>query len=154
MVPNYSAIDKSGSTAFDIAISEAFNESGYGRAFDIMEVILSFHTRANNEVFNDRGFSMLQMLCTHSNPAMNKIEEHVLNHPLDLNKTVNKINTPWDEFTPLHFAANKGMEQLAICLIRLGANIHIRDDHGDTPIHLGFKFSLVNWSLFGSQQTH
>ena len=39
------------------------------------------------------------------------------------------------QYTPLHLAAGKGRHKVIILLLEKGANIHCKDNEGNTPLH-------------------
>ncbi|KAJ8686468.1 hypothetical protein QAD02_022262 [Eretmocerus hayati] len=141
----YSAVDKDNKSPFDIAISTSCDSRQSKSAFMIMEIILSFHHLHKDRFFNDRGFSRLHMWSINSSARDDKSEVRYFidEHPSDVNKTVHILNTPWDGYTPLHFALELGNTSLANVLLEKGANILCKAANGDTPLHLALNCSIM-----------
>lgn len=50
--------------------------------------------------------------------------------------------------TPLYIAAVLGHESVITTLIRIGANPNSSDIHGNTPMHMLFKYQHINIGIF------
>ncbi|KAJ8680152.1 hypothetical protein QAD02_015939 [Eretmocerus hayati] len=144
---SYCAIDRYGLTAFDIAIFEfhSFYQDRNRELFDTMRAILLSHEKNKNDHFNDRGFSLLHVLFPKLDDILDDdregdyrwdLRKFIREHPGDLNKPVHKLNTPWDGYTPLHFAMLEYEPDHAVILVEMGADLWAKAANGDTPMHI------------------
>ncbi|KAJ8673166.1 hypothetical protein QAD02_004428 [Eretmocerus hayati] len=136
---SYSVVDKYGMSAFDAAISISEDPRiGRGREFDVMKAILSAHSKSKLDSFNDRGFTLLHLLSWDDEyPAQLEVIEHfVSEHPNEINKAVDILNSPWDGYTPLHSAMSHNTSKSAALLVKYGADIFSQHPNGDFPFHI------------------
>ncbi|KAJ8668031.1 hypothetical protein QAD02_009694 [Eretmocerus hayati] len=145
---NYSIVDASNSSAFDVAINRKF---GVERE-RIMKLILKHHSRHKKLTFNDRGYSALHLVGRSygmNNVSTCKKITKILNaYPNDVNKAINKMNFEYDGYTPLHFAVDYDNMNLARLLLSKGADIFKQATNGDTPLHCLSPTNPTNDILF------
>ncbi|KAJ8669988.1 hypothetical protein QAD02_001247 [Eretmocerus hayati] len=137
---SYSALDKYGLSAFDVAVSDfrdIINQKNVDEILQIMWVILEFHEKYRNGSFNDRGFSLLHLFhrCgTYCNDS--ERDKFIQDRHNEINQTVHNLGTPWDGFSPLHFTMFSDEGNDAVVLVKMGADPSIKAANGDYPYHL------------------
>ncbi|KAJ8688268.1 hypothetical protein QAD02_024063 [Eretmocerus hayati] len=57
-----------------------------------------------------------------------------------MKKAVHRINSPYDEYTPLHFAADRGAYDIMKCLLQSGADLLCKTENGKTPLYLALRY--------------
>lgn len=95
---------------------------------------------------DDHGHSAVSYAAMHNNHF--RIWDVLVEHGADLSKAYTK-----DLHTPLHLAARDNMAEVAIAILRHGAEINARDVHGNTPLMLALlqnKDGLMVQHLLGN----
>ncbi|KAJ8675017.1 hypothetical protein QAD02_010803 [Eretmocerus hayati] len=133
---SYAITDKNGLSAFDVAIAQSRDDLEGEKALEIMKSILLSRYNSQIDAFNDRGFSLLHLLSADNSDKSDAIKEFIVKHQSDVNQAVHTINSPWDGFTPLHFAMSCGHSNHSKLLVKMGADILSEDNNGDTPFHM------------------
>ncbi|KAJ8667231.1 hypothetical protein QAD02_008893 [Eretmocerus hayati] len=135
----YSAVDQSGISIFDLCIKKMFNSYvDENQTVSIMEMILSFHNKHNFSNLDNYGYSLLHVLSYKRDTKLKTLKDTIKKHPIDIKKIVAKVDSPYDGYTPLHFAIKFGNNRSANLLISEGADILCKAANGDTPLHLAF----------------
>ncbi|KAJ8669987.1 hypothetical protein QAD02_001246 [Eretmocerus hayati] len=132
---SYSTIDKHGLSAFDVAMpSRKISQKNTDDRFEIMRKILESHLKYKRDSFNDRGYSLLHLNFCHDEFSGKK--KFIKDHLHQINQKTHKLSTPWDGYTPLHFALSESDTEFAILLIKMGADPSIKSANGNYPYHL------------------
>ncbi|KAJ8673165.1 hypothetical protein QAD02_004427 [Eretmocerus hayati] len=112
-------------------------------AFQVMKAIMSSHSKDKSASFNDRGFTLMHLLCCEASEETEAIEQFISEHPNEVNKAVDFSNSPWDGYTALHLAVSLDNSESAALLLKHGADIFCKLPNGDTPFHLTLDGSGV-----------
>ncbi|KAJ8683895.1 hypothetical protein QAD02_019687 [Eretmocerus hayati] len=101
---------------------------------DIMNAMLAHLGKPNINAIDDSGLSYFHIAC-----EMGCVE--LINHYLDFGVNINaqicsKLYS--SGYTPLHLSIQSRHKKVVETLLNRGANLTIRNDAGDTPIHLAF----------------
>ncbi|KAJ8682991.1 hypothetical protein QAD02_018783 [Eretmocerus hayati] len=131
-----SALDKNDQSAFDVAILEFYEDHPDDFPLKIIKEILSHQLTHNEGTFNDRGFSLLHVLSADLTDQTKAMNDFISKHSSDVNKVIDKVDTCWDGFTPLHFAMATGHAKNAKLLVGMGADFFSKASNGDLPFHL------------------
>ncbi|KAJ8668035.1 hypothetical protein QAD02_009698 [Eretmocerus hayati] len=125
----YNTVDQSNSTAYDlIAMMVGVCPWGVWRELSIMKTVLTFHSKFNFYPLDDRGYSLLHLLCIDCDTEIETIREFIETNPQDLNKVVNLIGNPYNGYTPLHFAIKYENKNCAMVLIdKYSVSTHSRE---------------------------
>ncbi|KAJ8668270.1 hypothetical protein QAD02_009933 [Eretmocerus hayati] len=142
----YSATDALNLTAFDTAYIKHNRKCREEEPLEVMKSVLRYHSRVLDTKFNDRGISMLHFLCIPSAPtAIGELIDTLKIYPDEINKSIHEMNSSWDGYTPLHFAARMFREDRVILLIEKGAYVLKKAVNGDTPLHLWTKSMIIDY---------
>ncbi|KAJ8676369.1 hypothetical protein QAD02_012156 [Eretmocerus hayati] len=138
---SYSATDKNNLSPFDILIyrCQHFELNSNDEDLDLLRSIILFHLEKKDNSFNDRGFSLLHLFNYNDGNDTEAFRNLVNEFPGDVNKSIHKMNTPSDGYTPLHFAMSDGDSFHIQLLIDMGADLMSVTDNGTTPFHLTFN---------------
>ncbi|KAJ8682986.1 hypothetical protein QAD02_018778 [Eretmocerus hayati] len=96
-----SALDEDDQSAFDLALSEEFDDYRDKYALEILKELLLRQSKHNFSSFNDRGFSLLHVLSADPTDQTKAMNDFISQHSSDVNKVIDKVDTPWDGFAPL-----------------------------------------------------
>ncbi|KAJ8682988.1 hypothetical protein QAD02_018780 [Eretmocerus hayati] len=131
-----SFLDKDNESAFDIAIHEEDEVYRDYYTLEILKELLLRQSEHNFTSFNDRGFSLLHVLSADPTDQTKAMNDFISKHSSDVNKVIDKVDTWWDGFTPLHFAMATGHSNNAKLLMERGADFFSNASNGDLPFHL------------------
>ncbi|KAJ8688278.1 hypothetical protein QAD02_024073 [Eretmocerus hayati] len=136
----YSLLDVRNSTPFDVAIHQSKQMLKRMNSCRIMKMILNTHHTSRLDSFDDRGFSHLHLMCMESETEVESevesVRQYILEYPSDVKKAVQRSNSPYDGYTPLHFAADNGAEKIIKLLLESGADLISKAESGKTPLYL------------------
>ncbi|KAJ8673874.1 hypothetical protein QAD02_005136 [Eretmocerus hayati] len=142
---SYSATDKNNLSAYDVCLYNCrdLDHSSNGIEFDAMRSILRFHLEKKDNSFNDRGFSLLHLFDYNAPNNTEAFRNLVDEFRGDVNKSIPKMDTPLDGYTPLHFAMANGDTFHVQLLVDMGADLISVAANGATPFHLTFNRFII-----------
>jgi ankyrin repeat protein len=95
--------------------------------------------------FSENGLSHFHIACIRNNPS---IVLSFLEHGIDSNVSTEKIhyNSNYAFDKPLHLAVKFECLETVDLLLKYGANVHVKDRHRRTPLHLACRFNRTRIS--------
>lgn len=124
-------------TAKDLQGKTALHLAFENELYEIVDLILSVHTKVKENPVDNRGLSHFHIAC--SSKFDSNIFLAFLENGADVNSRVSFESAEWPGYTALHFACAFCLPRLVLLLLNRGADAMVKDKSGLTPLELSFK---------------